>query len=103
MCERGPVNLHNEAQSQCNGCFSVELEQKEIQLNESHSLRFGVRREVQACGDCLGRKPVMGKFARSKLNLLLCKELILTLDINLFNGDIMSLSAMLFIKLESRA
>lgn len=35
-------------------------------------------------GDHPGRKPIMGKLAKSKLNLLRCRELILVLDINLF-------------------
>lgn len=42
MCGRGPVNLHGEAYSQCNGRFNMESEQKEIQLNERHSLSFSV-------------------------------------------------------------
>lgn len=45
----------------------------------------------------------MGKLAKSKLNLLRCRELILTLDINLFNRDITPLSSMLLIEPESRA
>lgn len=45
----------------------------------------------------------MGKLAKSKLNLLRCRELILMLDINLFNGDIMPLSSMLLIEPECRA
>lgn len=57
----------------------------------------------KACGDHLGRKPIMGKPAKSKLNLLCCRELILTLDINLFNRDITPLSSMLLIQPESRA
>lgn len=44
----------------------------------------------------------MGKLAKSRLNLLCCRELILTLDINLFNGDKMPLSSMLLIEPESR-
>lgn len=35
------------------------------------------------CGDRPGRKPIMGKLAKSKHNLLRCRELILALDINL--------------------
>lgn len=45
----------------------------------------------------------MGKLAKSKLNLLCCRELILTLDMNLFNGHKTPLSAMLLIEPESRA
>lgn len=41
-CRRDPVNLHSEGQFQCNGFFKVELEQKEIQLNERHSPNFSV-------------------------------------------------------------
>lgn len=45
----------------------------------------------------------MGKPAKSKLNLLCCRELILTLVINLFNRDITPLSSMLLIQPESGA
>lgn len=45
----------------------------------------------------------MGKLAKSKLNLLRCRELILTFDINLFNGDKTPLSATLLIEPEGRA
>lgn len=45
----------------------------------------------------------MGKLAKSKLNLLRCRELIFMLDINLFNGDITPLSSMLLTEPESRA
>lgn len=45
----------------------------------------------------------MGKLAKSKLNLLHCRELILMLDINLFNGDVTPLSSMLLTEPESRA
>lgn len=45
----------------------------------------------------------MGMLAKSKLNLLCCRELILMLDINLFNSDKMLLPSMWLIESQSRA
>ena len=53
-------------------------------LTSTSLTAVGNREASHSRGDHPGRKPIMGKLAKSKLNLLRRRELILVLDINLF-------------------